>query len=173
MVIWLIGLSGSGKTTLGREIVNRARNEGQKVVFIDGDHIRTVFGNDLGHSLADRKRNADRICALCRFLDDQDIHVVCAILSIFHESQAWNRRHIARYHEVFIDAPMKLLARIDYKGLYARSERGEISDVVGVDIPFYPPPHPDRIISNDGPLSELLGHADELAALMMPAGDPS
>ena len=35
----------------------------------------------------------DRISRLSKFLDDQGIHVVCAILSILPESREWNRKY--------------------------------------------------------------------------------
>ena len=55
MVVWLIGLSGSGKTTLATEVVELIRQRGRKVILLDGDKVRDLFGNDLGHNLEDRK----------------------------------------------------------------------------------------------------------------------
>ena len=99
MVVWIIGLSGAGKTTLAEKVVEKISSCKTNVVLIDGDMIRDVFGNDLGHTLEDRRQNADRICRLCRFLDNQGIHVVCAILSLFPESRLWNRENIKNYYE--------------------------------------------------------------------------
>ncbi len=161
MVIWLIGLSGAGKTTLGREIMKLA--PAGRTVFIDGDDIRQVFGNDLGHSLTDREANAWRISRLCKFLADQDINVVCAILSLFHETQAWNRREIKDYFEVFIDAPLDHLKTRDPKGLYRKALSGEMQDVAGIDLPFTPPLAPDLSVENNGNLDHLLAHAPALA----------
>ena len=84
MVVWIIGLSGAGKTTLGVEVVSQAKPLIPNLVFIDGDVIREIFGNDLGYSIEHRLRNAERISRLCKFLEDQNIVVVCAILSLFH-----------------------------------------------------------------------------------------
>ena len=85
MVIWIIGLSGSGKTTLAQRVISDINNRPntKKTILIDGDDIREVFGNDIGYSKEDRLINAKRICRLGKFLNDQGINVVCAILSLF------------------------------------------------------------------------------------------
>ena len=163
MVIWLIGLSGAGKTTLAKEIVSLARRDVSNVVLIDGDIIRELFSNDLGHSLEDRKKNADRICRLCKFMDDQQINVVCAILSLFQESREWNRKNIRDYFEVFIDAPFEHLVDRDHKGLYCKALNKEIKDVAGVDIEFAQPTNSDLIIKNDEGKEKLLSFAPILA----------
>ena len=165
MVIWIIGLSGAGKTTLAEEAVRLMRREADNVVLLDGDAVRAMLGDDLGHTLADRKKNADRLCRISRFLAGQNIHVVCAVLSIFEESRAWNRENIDGYYEVYIDTPMQMLVERDPKGLYARALRGEIEHFPGVSLEFPVPSHPDLIIQNDGTLASLLNHAPALAAL--------
>ena len=91
MVVWIIGLSGSGKSTLANELVARANEVNGNTILLDGDFVREMFDNDLGHSLADRKKNAARICQLGKFLSDQGLNVVAAILSLFPESRDWNR----------------------------------------------------------------------------------
>lgn len=166
MVVWIIGLSGAGKTTLAGKVVEELRNSVSNVVLIDGDEIREVFGNDLGHTLADRRRNADRICRLGKFLEDQGIHVVCAILSLFPESREWNRNNLRKYFEVFVDTPLDDLKQRDPKGLYARFEKGEISNVAGLDL-FFPPPDAHLVIRNSGSRDELLSHAPVIAGRVL------
>jgi adenylylsulfate kinase-like enzyme len=156
MVVWIIGLSGAGKTTLANEVVAHVRRINQNVVFIDGDMVRDVFANDLGHTMKDRRTNANRICRLGKLLDDQGINVVCAILSLFPESRSWNRENLSNYHEVFIDTPMKDLVQRDYKGLYRKYNSGEIHDVAGMDIDFQRPENADLIIKNISSKEELL-----------------
>ena len=149
MVIWIIGLSGSGKTTLASQVVQQIRQMNGKVVLLDGDLIRTLFGNDVDHTIEGRCRNAERLSVLSKFLADQGIHVVAAVLSIFPEWRRWNRENIPNYTEVYIKASMQTLLRRDIKNLYARAARGEIVNVVGVDIPFPEPENPDMVIDND------------------------
>ena len=93
MVIWIIGLSGAGKTTLANNVVAHANMKSKKTILIDGDIIREIFDNDLSYSMEDRLVNAKRICKLGKFLDEQGLNVVCAILSIFPETREWNRKN--------------------------------------------------------------------------------
>ena len=92
MVVWIIGLSGAGKSTLAEKTVDEVRKKGKKIILLDGDSIRELWGDELGHDILSRKRNADRICQLCQFLDHQGLDVVCAVLSIFPESREWCRK---------------------------------------------------------------------------------
>lgn len=166
MVLWLIGLSGSGKTTLGKEIHRLLKPSYPNMVFLDGDEVREVFGNTLGHSVEDRRLNAERITRLCEVLDRQGIHVICAILSIFHESQRRNREHFADYFEVYIDAPLDQVIRRDSKGLYRAALRGQLANVVGVDIEFPPPCQPDVVIRNEGALEDFMAQAHRIIPLL-------
>lgn len=163
MVVWIIGLSGAGKTTLATEIISKVRRTRSNVVLIDGDMIRDIFSNDLGHTLEDRRRNADRISRLCKLLDDQGIHVICAILSLFPESRLWNRENIKDYFEVFIDAPLESLIKRDVKGIYAKFQRGEIRNVAGMDIKFIKPECSDLVIKNQESVDVLMNYADQIA----------
>ena len=163
MVLWLIGLSGAGKTAIGKEVYGLLKEKGRNVVFLDGDTIREVMGNDLGHTIADRRKNADRVCRLCRFLESQDIAVVCSILSIFEESRVWNRQELKNYYEVFISVPLDELIKRDAKGLYRRALNGE-ADVVGLQIPFNEPAQSDLIVDNSGHRQSTQSIAAEIVA---------
>jgi len=142
-------MSASGKTTLAREIHSLMQEAQPNTVLVDGDLVRAISGNDLGHTVEDRWQNAQRISRLCQELDRQGINVVCAILSIFHESQRWNRENLSGYQEIYLDVSMNTLRRRDFKGLYERAFNNEESNVVGVDIEFPPPYAPDIVINND------------------------
>lgn len=149
-VYWFTGLSGAGKTTLGRLFHARVRNHKANVVYCDGDTLRDVFGQDLGHSLDDRLQLAMRYARLCRMLAEQGIDVVCATISMFHQVRRWNREHFPAYREIYIQVPLEVLVERDQKGLYSRALKGEAHNVIGVDLPFEAPENPDVRILNDG-----------------------
>lgn len=158
MITWIIGLSGSGKTTLATSVITSLRSKGRSVVLLDGDAVRELYGNDLGHSMTDRRTNADRICKLSAFLDSQNIDVVVAILSLFPDTRDWCRNNLSSYYEVFIDCDLHNLKNRDSKGLYSRFDSGEITNVAGCDLHFPRPASPDLIISNNSSLDNLLAH---------------
>jgi glutamine kinase len=151
-VFWITGLSGAGKTTVGRELWSRLRAAGRPATFLDGDALRAVIAEDLGHSADDRRQSAMRNARLCRLLAEQGADVICATISLFHEVQRWNRENIPGYREIYLRVPIDELRRRDRKCIYARSQRGDTRNVVGIDVPAEAPEAPDLVLDNYGPL---------------------
>ena len=148
-VYWLTGLSGVGKSTLGRALAARLRARGHPVLFLDGDLLREACGDE-GFGLDDRRRIAARNGRLCRMLAAQGIDVVIATISLFREVQAWNRAHIPGYREIWLRAPLDVLAARDPKGLYGAALRGERDDVLGVNLTPEWPERAEVVLDNDG-----------------------
>ena len=151
-VFWITGLSGAGKTTVGQELWGRLRTTGHPVIFLDGDELRAVIAEDLGHSAENRRLSAMRNARLCRLLAGQGADVVCATISLFHEVQRWNRKNIPGYREIYLRVPIDELRRRDSKGIYAGAQRGDARDVVGLDVPAETPEAPDLVLDNYGTL---------------------
>lgn len=150
-VYWFTGYAGAGKSTVARGFTIRLRALGRPVVLLDGDDLRVVFGGDLGYGRDDRLQSAMRNARLCKLLSDQGVDVVCATISLFHACHDWNRQHIPGYREIFVTAPMPVLARRHPKKLYDAPPNAN-REVVGVDVPAEEPVRPDLVVSNDGRL---------------------
>lgn len=149
-VYWITGLSGAGKSTLAERLVERLRHQGKKVISLDGDVMRDLFNNQFAHTREERLAAAYQYGRLCQFLVAQNVHVVCATISMFHEIQAWNRKNIPNYIEIFVDVPITELIARDNKKIYSRGLAGELSNVVGIDITPEFPQKPDITIQNFG-----------------------
>lgn len=145
-VYWFTGLSGAGKTTLGKRWYAKLKQEKTNVVFLDGDTLRQVFGDDLGYTEADRRKSAMRNARLCKLLSDQGLDVVCCTISMFPEVWAWNRDHMPGYVEIYVKVSMETLKQRDQKGLYTTAD----DDVAGLHFQVEEPEHPDIVLMNDG-----------------------
>ena len=151
-VYWITGLSGAGKTTIGKIFYERLLQQKETVLFLDGDILREVFGNDLGYGREDRFFCAMRYARLCKLLAGQGQDVVICTISMFRDVREWNRQNIETYREIYIEVPMGVLQQRNQKNLYRDG-----NDVVGVDLELEFPENPDIILKNDGvlPLQEM------------------
>jgi adenylylsulfate kinase-like enzyme len=149
MVIWLTGLSGSGKTTLCNALWNLLKPRFPETVSLDGDVIRSAFGEGLGYREEDRVIQITRIQNLAKVLSDQGLLVLVAALYASPALLTWNRQNIQEYFEVYLATPWETLIRRDSKGLYSGAKSGKIPNVVGMDIQWHIPEAPDMVISGE------------------------
>lgn len=146
MVYWFTGLSGAGKTTLGKLWHEELKKHGKDPVFLDGDELRFVFGNDLGYTEQDRRKAAMRNARICEMLSKQGFTVICCTISMFDSVRKYNRENISDYREVYIKVPLEVLKKRDQKGLYSKADH----DVAGVHFCVEEPKEPDIILHNGG-----------------------
>lgn len=160
MVFWLIGLSGAGKTYIGKALTAKLKQDFSNVIFLDGDIIRQIIGDNLGYDLEARMESGWRICRLCQHLDAQGMIVVCSVISLFECHREWNRKTYSRYHQTFIDVDINELIERDSKGLYSGYEQGIIEHVAGMDLQFINPIDSNLVIKNNRPFSDPMKIAD-------------
>ena len=105
-VYWITGLSGAGKTTIGKVFYAKMKERYPNTVFLDGDTLRSVFGECFGYSLDERRKCAMCYAILCAMLQEQDMNVICCTISMFDSVRKWNREHIANYKEIYLKVSM-------------------------------------------------------------------
>jgi adenylyl-sulfate kinase len=148
--VWFTGLSGSGKTTISEMVVGRLRERGLKVETLDGDVVRTHLSAGLGFSKEDRDANIRRIGWVCGLLNRNDVVAVVAAISPYRAARDEVRAQIGRFVEVYLEAPIEVLAGRDPKGLYRKAQAGEITGFTGVDDPYEPPLNAEVVCHTDG-----------------------
>jgi adenylylsulfate kinase len=148
--IWFTGLSGSGKSTITAILERDLRARGHKVEVLDGDVVRTHLSRGLGFSKEDRDTNIRRIGWVCEVLSRNDVVAIAAAISPYREIRDEVRASIGRFVEVFVTAPLEVLADRDVKGLYRKAMAGEISNFTGVNDPYEEPINPEVVCYSDG-----------------------
>jgi adenylylsulfate kinase-like enzyme/glycosyltransferase involved in cell wall biosynthesis len=170
-VIWITGLSGAGKSTLAHEIVSRLRANDNAVVMLDGDELRDVFGavaaNAQNHGRDGRLALALQYSHLCSILAAQGMTVVIATISLFREVHVWNRANLPGYFEVYLKVPVDELRRRDPKGIYRRFDAGELTNVVGLDLPIDEPEAADWVVEFEPGRSVATSAVELLKTLKM------
>ena len=150
MIIWLIGISGAGKTTISKALFNNLKNKIKNLILVDGDEFRKVMGNDLGYSLQDRNKNAERMINFVSYISNQNINVICAANITSTRNRNLARKKLKSYFEVSFDVPIQtLIKERDYKKLYKRALKKRIKNVVGIDIKYRKPKGSNLTIKND------------------------
>jgi adenylylsulfate kinase-like enzyme len=156
-VYWITGFSGAGKTTVARALAGQMERAGERPILLDGDDLRAALGGAFGHTLAERRTLAHTYGRLCKMLADQGFTVICATISMFEDVRAWNREHIAVYHEIYLRVPESERRRRDPKGLYAAANGAQMP---GLNDTAEEPRTPDLIVENAGRPPEAA--ADEI-----------
>jgi adenylylsulfate kinase-like enzyme len=146
-VIWITGLSAAGKSTVAAKLASQLKVNEIPVVLLDGNEMREALGVVGGFDSCSRRRLGLAYGRLCKMLSGQGHTVICATISLYHEVHAWNRRNIAKYFEVLLDAPLDELARRDFRGIY---RNGQARDVVGIGLAAEFPTTPDLVVPNFG-----------------------
>ena len=148
--IWLTGMSGAGKSTITGLLEAELHARGVPLEVLDGDVVRTHLTRGLGFSREDRDENVRRVGWVCELLTRHGVVAVAAVISPYRAVRDELRARIGRFVEVFVDAPLEVLAERDVKGLYKKALAGEIENFTGVSDPYEPPLEPEVVCRSDG-----------------------
>ena len=156
--IWIMGLSAAGKSTLARLLTEKLRSIGHACALLDGEEVRALFDDHLGHDLEARRKQTHRILRLARWISDQGILPVVAIIHPFEDDRLECRKTLPNYFEVYLRCDLAECIRRDTKNVYGPALAGQAKNVVGIDIPYGTPERSD-VVLDSGEMSpeELLG----------------
>ncbi len=153
--LWLTGLPRSGKSTVAGLVAGRLRALGvERVELLDGDIIREGLCKGLGFSREDRQENIRRIAFVSKLLTRNNVAVIVAAISPYRQDRELAREEIQTFVEVWCKATADDCAARDYKGLYEKARRGEISNLTGVNDPYEEPEDADIVLDTVGEPAE-------------------
>lgn len=112
-VIWISGYSSSGKTTVGRKVEALLERKNLRPVFLDGDHLRSIFAGRWGYSREDRVELARVYFRLASHLASQGYTVVISAIAMYDEVRSWLRENVSNALEVYLDVPEEERLRRD------------------------------------------------------------
>lgn len=146
--IWFTGLSGAGKTTLASHLAKELDKHNLKTCILDGDILRDGLCSDLSMTSEDRIENNRRAREVAKLMVDSGLVVLSAFISPHKVDRDRAKRLIgtSRFIEVYVSTPIETCRQRDPKGLYKLSEKGEINNVVGIDLPYDKPVSPSLTI---------------------------
>ena len=144
-VLWFTGLSGSGKTTVAREVERRLFDSGIKTMLLDGDQVRHGLNGDLGFSAGDRRENVRRIGEVARLFFESGAVTLCTFVSPYRTDRDRVRALVpeGRFIEIHVDVDVETAQERDPKGIYAKAQAGEITNLTGIDAPYEAPEAPE------------------------------
>jgi adenylyl-sulfate kinase len=153
--LWLTGLPRAGKSTVAGIVAGRLRALGvDRIEVLDGDEVREGLCRDLGFSRADRDENIHRITYVSKVLTRNGVAVIVAAISPYREGRERAREEIQSFAEVWCKASVEACAARDYKGLYEKAMRGEITNLTGVNDPYEEPEDADLVLETDAETPE-------------------
>src|SRR6056297_810864 len=128
-VIWITGYSASGKTTVGRKVVSLIREDGRAAALLDGDDLRSIFGDKWGYAREDRVELARVYFRLASHLAAQGVTVVVAAVAMYKDVREWVAEHIPGATQVYLSVPTEELIRRDEKTKRIYEKIGDLSEL--------------------------------------------
>ena len=137
-----------GLGVMGFPMAGHLARAGHAVTVLDGQAMRQGISRDLGFSADERSENLRRSAEVAKLFNDAGM--IC--LAAFVAPDASVRERVAerigrdRFLVVHLATPVDVCRTRDTSGVYARADRGEITDFPGLTAPYEPPVRPDLTI---------------------------
>lgn len=146
--IWLTGLSGAGKTTIAKKLKERYLPYS---IIIDGDELRVGLNSDLGFSEKDRTNNISRAAYVCQLLNNQGFDVIATLTSPLDFQRQLAKDIIGGdcFFLCYVSCSISCVIQRDTKGLYDRFSKGEIKNMVGLDMPYDVPLDSNLVVNTE------------------------
>ena len=152
IILWFTGLSGAGKTTLAEAVKASLKIINISVCILDGDIVRATNHRNLGFSESDIKSNNSLIVDMCVIERKNYDVVMVPIISPYRQSRKEAFMKLSPgFYVIYFSASLDCVRQRDVKGLYAKSKKGLIKNMIGISPanPYQPPKSPDFVINTE------------------------
>ena len=146
ILFWITGLSGSGKTTIAKKIRKQVSKLYGPTIIVSGDDLRRIF-NLNKYDYLSRLNYSRKFCKFAKFITNQKINLIFAIVGMMNEPRKWNRKNIDNYLEIYIKSNIKKIISQKKKKIYFISKTKK--NIVGINIKPELPKNYDILIQNN------------------------
>lgn len=154
ILFWITGLSGSGKTSIAHKIKSKIQKKYGPTIVVSGDDLRNIF-NFKSYNAKERIILSKKFNKFAKFITNQNINLIFAVVGMIHSMRAWNKKNIKNYVEIYIKSDLKNIIKFKRKKIYFKKNKKE--SIVGINIKPEFPMKPDIMINNkfDKPIKSL------------------
>ena len=145
ILFWITGLSGSGKTVLAEKIKKDITKKYGPTLLVSGDDLRKIFKFNK-YTAKERKVLGKYYCNFAKFITNQKINLIFAVVGMRDSTRYWNRKNINNYLEIYIKTNIKTIINANKKKIYHKKNSG---DIVGINIKPELPKKADITINNN------------------------
>ena len=149
--LWLTGPVSSGKSEVAYAVERALFERGVLAKVLDGGSLRRGLNRELDFGPEAIAENLRRAAETARLLNESGLIAICSFVSPFEDQRAEAREMIGSelFHEFHLDVPISWCADRDETGLYQRAEKGEVTNLAGVDMVYETPASPDLALPVD------------------------
>lgn len=150
-VFWFTGLSGAGKSTIAYALEYKLMQLGHHTFVLDGDNVRHGLCTDLGFTVADRVENIRRVAETAKLMTDAGLIVLVALISPYQRDRLFARNLFSEgeFVEIFVQISLSTAKKRDPKGLYAKANKGLLTNFTGIDAEYEIPEHAELNINTE------------------------
>lgn len=147
--IWFTGLPSSGKSTLAVGLARRLEQQNFNVQILESDQLRRQLTPNPTYSPAERDWFYDTIGWLAGLLTSNGVNVLIAATAPRRIHRQAARKRVDRFAEIYVASPPDVCRERDPKGLWARADRGEITNLPGAGTPYEIPESAEITVHTD------------------------
>jgi adenylylsulfate kinase len=145
ILFWVTGLSGSGKTVIAEKIKKDISKYYGPTLIVSGDDLRKIFKFNK-YTASERKVLGKYYCDYAKFITNQKINLIFAVVAMRDSTRLWNKKNIDNYLEIYIKTNIKTIIKANKKKIYHKKNSG---DIVGINIKPELPKKSDITINNN------------------------